>query len=279
MQVIPRWVGRAGVLAVAATLAAGCGAASSSGGSTGAKVLSAENVVKLAASQASQVSTMSAQISVQMTGQQPMRMQGTMTMSTQPSLTMDMNLSNATMNGKSMGSMRELLLSRGIYIKTPTMSQISGKPWTEIPTAALNKASGNEFGQLTQRLQQQDPLSSAQMLNAAQDVKQVGTGTVNGVPVTRYSGVIPVQAAISKLTPKLQSMARKQFSTLGISTLSFTAGVDGQHQIRQLDDQAKGTAAQMVTSFTVTGLNQPVSITAPPASQVNVLSASSLNAG
>jgi hypothetical protein len=38
-----------------------------------------------------------------------------------------------------------------------------------------------------------------------------------------------------------------------------------------------GTAEQVVTSFTITGLNQPVSIQPPPSSQVTQLPASALS--
>lgn len=154
-----------------------------------------------------------------------------------------------------------------------------GKPWILIPASSLNQATGNAFSQFSQQIQQQDPLSSARMLGAATDVRQTGTGTADGVPVTRYSGVIPVQRGLSKLKPQVRQQAQRQLSSMGVSTVSFIAAVDQQHRIRQLTEQMNGTAERMMTTFSVTSLNQPVTIQPPPASQVATMPANGPSSG
>ena len=278
MQVIPARAACAAALGMAAVLAAGCGNSATS--SQGIHAVPAAQVIKLAAYQASQVNSVSADINARMSGQQTGSMQGTETMRIRPSLGMDVNLTQATINGRRLpGGMGAILSSQGMYMRMPMLSQaMHGKPWVLIPESALNKASGNMFSQLTQQMQQQDdPLSSARMLSAAHNVKQIGTGTVAGVPVTRYSGVVAVQEALSKLSPQARNLAQRQYSSMGITTIPFTAAVDQQHQVRQLGLQMNGTSEQMTVSFTVTGLNQPVSIKPPPSSQVSRLPASAMS--
>lgn len=279
MQVIPARAACAAALGMAAVLAAGCGnSATSSQGTTHA--LPAAQVIKLAANQASQVNSVSADIKVQMSGQQPGSMQGTEKMRIRPSLGMDLNLTQATINGQRLpGGLRAILSSRGMYMRMAMLSQAThGKPWLLIPQSVLNKASGNMFSQLTQQLKQQDdPLSSARMLSGAHNVRQIGTGTVAGVPVTRYSGVVQVQEALSKLNKQARNLAQREYSAMGITSIPFTAAVDQQHQVRQLDLQMNGTSEQVRTSFTVTGLNQPVTIKAPPSRLVTRLPASALS--
>jgi len=272
MQLTASRGGVIAALAVTAALAAGCGTAGSnttaSSKSQGAGV-SAADAVKLAADQASQTTAMTAGISVRMSGQQPGSMQGTIAMRTKPSLAMEMNLTSVAVGGQSVpGGMRQILVTKGLYLSTPQLSRLAGKPWVLIPASMLNQASGNAFSQLGQQLQQQDPLSSARMLGAATNVRQIGTGTADGVPVTRYSGVIPVQRGLSRLTPQLRNQAQRKLSSMGITTVSFIAALDQQHRIRQLQEWMNGTAERMVTTVSVTGLDQPVSIEPPPASQV-----------
>jgi hypothetical protein len=275
MQVITPRAGRVAVLGVAAVLVAGCGSTASN---PVTHALSAAQVIKLAANQASQVNTVSADISVRMSGQQTGNMQGTMTMRIRPDLAMDLKLTQMTMGSQNLpGGMHEILTGHGLYMQMPQLRQMTGKPWMLIPESTLNKATGNTFSQLAQQTQQEDPLSSAQMLGAAQNVKQIGTGTVAGVPVTRYSGVISVQAALSKLSPQLRKLAQQEFSSLAVRTVPFTAAVDQQHQIRQVDEQINGTSEQTTTSFTIIELNQAVSIQPPPASQVSQMPSSALS--
>jgi hypothetical protein len=278
MQVSTGRGARAAALGVAALLAAGCG--STAAGHRTRAALPAANAVKLAANQASQASSITATINMQMSGQRPATMQGTMAMRTRPALAMDMNIASMTVNGHDLpGGMREILVGNGLYLSTRQLSRMAGRPWVMIPASTLNQATGNAFSQLEQQLQQQDPLSSARMLGAAKNVKQTGTGTVGGVPVTRYSGTIPVQDGLSMLSPQLRELEQRALSSLGVSVVPFSAAVDQQHQIRQLEEWMTGTSERMVTTVSVTGLNQPVSVQPPPASQVGRLPAGGPSSG
>jgi hypothetical protein len=199
-------------------------------------------------------------------------------MRSRPSLEMDLDMTHAAFGGQSIpGGMHEILTSQGLYMQMAQLRQATGKPWMMIPESQLKKAAGGAFNQLAQQAQQQNPLSSAQMLAAAQNVKQTGTGTVAGVPVTRYSGVISVQQALTKLNPQLRKQAQQQFASQGIRTIPFTAAVDSHHQVRQVDEQISGKGGKATVSFTITGLNQPVNIQQPPASQVSQAPASMLS--
>ena len=274
----------AAAAAAVAALAAGCGAGGGKSTSSAPKntstALPAADAVRLAANQTSQFKSVNAGINMRMSGQRAVAMQGTIAMRTQPSLGMEMNIPSITANGQNLpGGMREILLAKGIYLHAQQLTSMAGKPWVFIPASTINQKTGGAFSQLSQQVQQQDPLSSARMLGAAENVKRIGSGSVNGVPVTRYSGTIPVQRGLSRLNSQQRAQLQQMLSSMGISTVSFTAGVDQQHQIRQLTEQMNGTSERMLTTVTVTGLNQPVSIQAPPASQVGKLPASAPSSG
>lgn len=259
----------------AALLAAGCGSGSAS--HPAAQAMSPMQAITLAASQAKKVSSFASTLSVTMSGAVTGTMAGAMQIRTKPSLLAGADFSTLDFGGQNVpGGMQEILTSKTIYLKLALLSQQLHKPWAAIPFAALHKGTGVSLSQLTQQVQSNNPLVQTQMLAAAKNVRTVGTQIIGGVTTTHYTGSYPVAAGIAKLPSGLRAAESKGLQALGIRVVEFNAWIDAQHQIRKIVIHENGSTERMTVTLQVTSINQPVSVSLPPASQVATIPASAL---
>jgi hypothetical protein len=261
----------AGVAAV--LLAAGCGG----GTHPAAQGLSPIQAITLAANQARQVNSFASTLSVTMSGSLSGTMAGTMRIRNRPSLFADADFGTLDFGGQSLpGGMHEILTNHDIYLGMAVLSQRLHKPWVKISFAQLQQGTGVNLGQLTQQVQSNNPLVQTQMLAGAKDVRKVGTQTIDGVSTTHYTGSYPVSAGLAKLPASLRAVEEKGLRMLGIKTVHFNVWIDGQHQTRKIVATETGGIENITVALHVTGINQPVSVTLPPASQVATIPASAL---
>ena len=283
MQIPPmsRMVAFAAIAAAATTALAACsgggttspqGNGPSAGNSTG-QVATAANVIKNVSRQAERATSATVALTTQITGKLPSSMHGTMKIRTHPSVAIEVDITSMSAGGQKVpGGLHEILTSSGIYLKMKSLATVSGKPWIGITTAQLNSATGNAFAGLTTELRQQDPLSAARMLGASNDVRAVGTTTVDGVPTTHYHGTYAFSSAYVMLTPALQKLMRKYATAFGVSAITFDVWVDAQNNIRKLIESYDSTVAgHVLITMRFTSINKPVSIKAPPASEVGAM--------
>jgi hypothetical protein len=261
--------------AAAVLLAAGCG-----GGGThpAARALSPQQAITLAANQAKQVNSFGVRMSVTMSGTASVTMSGTAHVRIRPTLLADADFSKIDAAGQSLpGGMHEILTHRSIYLKMAPLSQQLHKPWAKISFSDLQQGTGVNLSQLTQQVQNSNPLMQTQMLAAAKDVRAVGTQTIDGVTTTHYTGTYSLSAGLAKLPASQRAVAQKGLQTLGVKTVRFNVWIDGQHQTRKIVVAEAGSVENMTMTMQVTGINQPVSVTLPPASQVATIPASALH--
>jgi hypothetical protein len=140
------------------------------------------------------------------------------------------------------------------------------KPWLAIPLSTLSK-SGVNLSQIMDQATANGPLADSQLLAAATSVRRVGPGSLNGVPVTEYTGTIPLSSALSHFSGGLKTMMEQLKSTEGITRETFTIWVDGNNVLRKAVTTATGPGMTETTVMTITSINQPGSIAVPPASQ------------
>jgi hypothetical protein len=270
----------AAVLAVAGCSAAGgtakSGAAAKSGGTTTA-TLTAADAVHLAAAQAQKATSFSATMSLRATGtgSSGMTMDGTMSGTTRPSLLVDANFPTVSASGLSIS---EILTSSALYIRMSPLSSLTGKPWAEVQLSGF-KVGGVSFGQLIQQAQGDSPLTQTQLLAGANDVHKAGRTTIDGVPVTEYTGSYSVQAALNQLHGASTAQLRQELVSEGFSTAGFQVWLDNQQQVRKLIVTEHSSKASVALSMVVTSINQPVSVQLPASAQVAVIPASALNSG
>ena len=166
------------------------------------------------------------------------------------------------------------------YIRDAALSRYyhTTKPWVELTPATYltlgpkisakmhNSIPGAFFG---------DPVLGVGLLTTSTDVRAVGTGSINGVPVTEYEGAYSAASGLAYITATLGSalsaQAIKQVMAMGLATVRFRAWLDPQHRPLKLVFIEAGTHANMTVTQTIVSINQPANIQFPPASETYVV--------
>lgn len=281
----------AGAIVIVAAGVAGCGSAGSSSGST-PKASSArlaqtpQQAIQLAASTSRAVNSFAATMDIKVntssgsSGPTTVNLAGTVIEQLHPSLQAEADYSTFSAAGHSLpGGLSEIITTNSVYIKMSVLTQMlhTNKQWIAIPFSSLSKATGVNLGALFGQLQTNSPLNQSQLLAGAQNVRTVGTGVVNGVPVTEYSGSVSMTAALAKLPASVRSSLAPEIEKAGIGSAQFTEWVDAQHHVRKMVVKETGSSMNETITTTVTSINQPVSIQVPSAGQTTTLPASVLN--
>jgi hypothetical protein len=286
-----RWPCRAaGLTVIAAMAVAGCATSPSSaagGGITSAAQVSPLDAVKLAAKTTEQVNSFTATMEIKVTvkpgaasstGLGTVDTTATVAEQLRPTLLVSENIGSFNVAGTSISGISAIVTPTTMYIKWSYLTQLlhTAKPWLAIPLSAFSKSTGIDFTQFINQAVANGVLADAQLLNGATSVHRVGTGTINGVPVTEYTGTISISSALPHLTGATKTEVEQLAAAEGLTTETFTIWVDGNNILRKVVKTATGKAATTTTSMTVTSINQPSSITLPPASQTTSLPASAL---
>jgi len=241
--------------------------------------MSPAQAITLASWQAKHATSFSSSWSVKMAGTPSGTMAGTFEMSTRP-LLFDMGVSTFNVGGRSLpGGVQEILTGHALYLKMPGLAQRFGKSWVKVSFAEFQKRTGISLAQITQQMQQNNPLVQTQMLAAAKNVRVAGHQMIDGVPTTHYTGTYTAAAQLARLPSSLRAAEQKALQRLGVTSAQFSVWIDGQHQARKIIVRETGTSEQVTATFTVTSINQPVRVTLPPASQVAAIPASALDGG
>ena len=191
-----------------------------------------------------------------------------------PILLVSVNIGSLNVAGEPMpGGLSEIVTPTTIYLKWSLLTQALHltKPWAVIPLSAFSKITGLNLSQFTNQATGNGPLADSQLLAAATSVRRLGTGSIDGVPVTEYAGTIPLSSALSHLSGSAKTLAQQLESAGGITTETFTIWVDGSNVLRKVATTAAGTAMTETTVMTITSVNQPDGIAVPPASQTSSL--------
>jgi hypothetical protein len=279
---LPRLAALAGSVSVLAACSFGGGTSPAGAGAPpAAQQLTPKKAILLAATKAQRVTSFEASVafSISMPGSGPVQMAGTMAEQLSPSLRAKINFSTFQVPGTSQrASLSEVVTAKAIYINAATVGQAFHvtKPWLEIPVSAISKSSGIDFSSLFSQAQNSNPLSQTEMLTASPDVHKAGTATVNGVPVTEYAGTYSMAKALAALPAASRDSMSKQITGMGVKTAKFRVWLDGQQQVRKLSVTLTSSKLTETVTETITSVNQPVSITLPPAAQTSVIPAALL---
>jgi hypothetical protein len=251
-------------------------ASGSPAASPSAASLTATQAITLAGQNAGKATSFAATVNVQTTGEATTTISGTLQERTEPSPLVVANFGSVTAQGQSLpGGIEEIVNSNAIYLKLAQVAKETGKPWVEIPASELSEISGGSLGQLLQN-NNSDPLVETQMLASSTNVKKVGTTTLNGVPVTEYTGTYPISAGLAKLPASVRTKVSQQLQALGLTTEHFTIWLDSKQQVRKVVTSAQGSKVHETSTIQVTSINGPVSAAIPPASQTATVPASEL---
>jgi hypothetical protein len=281
---MPRLAAAGVMVIIASAAAAGCASSNSPAAST-AKPETPLQAIQLAANTSRDVTSFTANMSVQINesgaSATSFNLAGTLSEQLHPNLLAEADFTTFSAAGQSLpGGLAEVISTSAIYMKLSVLTRAlhTSKPWVEISFSALTKATGVNLSSLLNEVQTSSPLNQSQLFAGAGSVRKVGTGVVDGVPVTEYSGTVSMSAAIAQLPASLRSSLGPDIQKAGIKSARFTEWIDAQHHVRKTIVDESGTSLSETITTTVTSINQPVTIAIPTSGQTTVLPASVLNA-
>ena len=235
----------------------GVTASTGSGGSQ-----TAQNALLTASTQSQRINSAVTTLQVKVAGSQASTETGTIQYQLKPSLLMGEDMKIAADGGNT--EIKMILTGTDMYFSEPGLS---GKTWTKFALSALKGPSAS-FAQLVQSMQSNNFTSQIQLFSAAKDAHEVGTQTIGGVPTTEYAGTFRASDGLNALTPSARKILGPQLQKLGDSVISFHEWIDAQHQVRQVVENETVQGHAVTTTMNVTGINQPVQIAVPAASEV-----------
>jgi len=199
----------------------------------------------------------------------PTDVKGDLSFRLKPKAAMKFDVPAIKTGDKTTEGMHEVLVDNTLYLKVPALAKQAGKPWVSFSLSDLGKATGIDVKGMGDQGHQADPALNAKMFTASKDVHAVGKETVDGVSTTHYQGSVALSEALNKLGTDERAQAQKIFGQAGLDKLNFNTWIDGQRLPRKMT-LATPPGAKLVfnTAMNYTDFNSPVSITAPPKSQV-----------
>ena len=276
----------AGLTAILAAALGGCAATSSGTAATSSAAPSSPlDAVRLASKTTSGATSFTGSMSLQATaksgssGSQNVSMTATMAERLHPSLLAQLNVGTVSGAGSTLPpGLDEIATPTAIYMRWPYLTQALHltKPWLGIPLSSLSKGTGVNFSQLFSQATSSSPLNESQMLAGATDVRKAGTGTIDGVAVTEYTGSLSLDKGIQYLSGSVKAQVQKEITAAGLTTGTFTVWIDAQHTMRKAIIKENGTTLTETITITVDTLNQPVNITVPAADQTSPLPSGAL---
>jgi hypothetical protein len=191
-----------------------------------------------------------------------------------PSLLASVNVASLSSGATSMpGGLAEIVTPSTFYMKWSYLTQLlhTSKPWLAIPISSVSQSSGINLSQILDQTTGSGPLSQSQELQGATSVRQVGTGSVDGVPVTEYTGTLSLDKSISYLSGAAKAQLQQAMANAGLTEATFTVWIDGQHTVRKAVVTESGKDITETIATTITSINQPVNIALPTASETSPL--------
>jgi LppX_LprAFG lipoprotein len=240
--------------------------------------LAASEVLTQAAQKTAEVTsyTVDAVVNVQHPQQGAGKVQGRMVYQSKPQLAADLTLGTVDMAGRGLpGGARAVLQGDTVYVKVDALNDLLGatKPWIKVPLKGTGDS--GQVDQYLNQIQQFDLGNMTKLVTASQDVKAVGTESVNGEDTTHYSGTFPVDAAVQQLPADRQEQAREGLAELQNVKFDIWVAGDGLPRKLALNGAKQGSTLDATLLFK--GFNEPVSIEAPPADQVGELPRNTTN--
>ena len=276
-----RW--RTGAIALVAVVATACGNGSG-GSSAGHKDQDVLSVIQAAAAATADQKTQSFRGTLTMDlgaltggagGSMSIDMAGAM--QTKP-LAGRMTMSGMSVAGQDVGDITALITPDAMYMKMPMLADRLGKPWIEMKFSDLKAQSGFDFSQFTSQAEQMQPAQYIQQLEAAGDVRAVGTETVNGIETTHYSGSVSLAESLSHYSASMRQQLESVMKQAGFTGSDIDVWLDDKGLVRRVHSSAEGGKGTFTFSMDVLAYGVPVDVTPPPASEVADF-ASLLNSG
>jgi hypothetical protein len=161
-----------------------------------------------------------------------------------------------------------LITSGAVYLRTSgfPMPMKSSKPWIEADLTGPGNPVGSFYKQTMSRI---NPAMMAKAFRAMTSLQRIGTAKVQGVETTHYAVTVDTAKVLRLLQTRSPlgnsaSEARKYLP----KTFRYDVWLDAS----QRPVRIKGAYSGVSVDMTFTSWGKPVSVHAPPASQVSKIS-------
>jgi hypothetical protein len=164
-------------------------------------------------------------------------------------------------------SLTLMVVDEVVYVKMPASVVKNGKPWVKATASSANpslKKLAASFSALEKSasLQQYSALTEA-----ASSLKTIAVlEQLNGVAVAHYSMLVDITKVHSEA---LTDGMKKSMAQAGVSKLPVDLWVDEQGRTVKMAERFQVQGKTMTVDMTMTRINQPVTIAAPPASLIS----------
>lgn len=195
---------------------------------------------------------------------------------------MDMTMSMSSTNAQlapvysQLGKMEVRLIGPVGYVDMSHSPQIAaalqGKKWLKLDFAKVEQIPElKSFAFMKDMLKDNDPSTKLDSLQAAPDLKLVGTEQHNGVQALHYSGTVApedvVKATGTGLTQADLDSMRATMQQAGVTKVSYELWVDGTGLPVEIKFSEDSNAGTISGDITYSDWGAPLSVTAPPADQ------------
>jgi hypothetical protein len=164
-------------------------------------------------------------------------------------------------------NMTLLLVDGGVYVKLPSNLNTSGKPWEKATTGSRNPVLRQLASSIASVEQSASLTQYESLTQAATSLKTIGAEQVNGTAATHYSLIVDVTKIRGAGVTEAGKAALAQ---AGITKIPEDLWVDEKGHPVKVWERFTIRGQVVSTVFTISQLNQPVTISAPPASQVSI---------
>jgi hypothetical protein len=273
---------RLAAVLLTATLAAGCGQATSSGTSSPPATTHARidpELLANAASATTRAGSARMTMHMQMSGPQGSfnaTAHGVMNF-TKPRLAEIDMVMNAP-NIATPITMTERMVGTTMYMRMPflTAADPKIKPWVKLDLTAMGKAAGLNLGALINSSTNDPSSMMAYLRGASGTVQNLGRETVDGVSTTHYRATVQyakMVAGMKNTDPAAAQAIQQVMDKTGMRSEPVDVWIDGSGLMREerLDVQIPNTSSSMTMIMDLSDFGVPVHVSAPPASQTSDL--------
>ncbi|MER5214987.1 DUF1396 domain-containing protein [Streptomyces sp. NPDC002838] len=204
-----------------------------------------------------------------MTGKVPEqgRVKADAAMRMKPTVAMSMKMTALDQGADGTAEIR--LVDKAMYIGggAAAAEEMDGKSWLKFDLSELG-AEGLNDPSLGAGQADRNPADQSTFLTGSKDVEDVGTETVDGVKTTHYKGTVTMKELRESLKGEDDATRERrfdQFTKLGVDAVTMDMWVDGDDQTRQFRMRGDGDKGPLDMTITFLDVNEPVTVTAPPA--------------
>jgi hypothetical protein len=268
---VPRRFAVAGASAAVMTLAVACSSTSTGSAAGGThrdvltSVMTPSQTLRAAALQAQRITSDTYTVNIRVSGATDLTERATAAFRLKPTLEISAD-EWETASGKT-AEVKVAATGAALYFNAAALSAQVGKPWVEIKLARLKGTPLASLIQLIQRVKTNAYGNQTWLYSVTKNVHAVGTQTIDHVRTTEYTGSFQEAAARAALPAAARKLVAPVSQAPGNSVITFRAWIDAQHHLRMATEVVTFNGSTINTTVTYTSINQPVTITLPPASQ------------